>query len=183
MVSSTISILVAACAIVAAPQTASACSVTKEVFHLDKRIISGPDCSFENGGAYDNVTAKAAMDIGGGKVAQTLVSHEFCGAYEDLLVVDCQTRNVVWIEGQSFPDSVSYGGPAETKVAALLRPHGPIRLNEKTTVEGLIEVSSANKLNYVAGLDALFHKVKRKNRYDPFCGCKLFYPDLAEVTQ
>ncbi|MGL4236976.1 hypothetical protein [Tabrizicola sp.] len=159
------------------PTLGFACEPAPPVETRDDRLVTGPDCSFRNGGTDDKASAAGAIDIGGSIVGQKYSYLDACSQREELLVVDCTRVEAILINGLEVEPAVPSG--YASSIAPLQKPKGPIGLTPKTTIAELARVSEANDFTYTLNVLGLAQKESRRNRYDPFCGCKLFYPDGA----
>lgn len=163
-----------------------ACSMDKPEFWRDKPIKINSDGSFEEAGDdfYASLSGKAPVDIGGGKIGQRIVVGGFCSYGERLLVVDCISLEAIVIYGRDDPDDPGIGGgmPPD-KLAMVYPPHGKIRLTKSVTIAELAAISKAEGYHYDADPRKTFASVKKKNRYNPFTGCKVLYPDSPGATQ
>jgi hypothetical protein len=144
----------------------------------DPPISVAPDCSFTEAGQgyYDAYSGAAAKDNGNGLVYQTFSRAGGCpGTTETLVVVDCNSREMIEIRGKEYPAADGFG----YSVGDILAPKGAIRLNARTTIAKLEATSKRRGYDY--GLDLLqrLGELRKRNRPDPYCGCRLFYPDSA----
>lgn len=152
----------------------------KPEFWRDKPIKIFSDGSFDEAGDdfYGTLSGKAPVDIGEGKIGQRIIVGDFCSYGERLLVVDCISLQAIVIYGREDPDDPGFdGGMPPDKLAMLYSPHGKIRLTKSVTIEELAAISNAEGYKYDADPPKTFASVKKKNRYNPFNGCKIFYPD------
>jgi hypothetical protein len=122
------------------------------------------------------LSGAAVIDIGGGKTGQKLSTNLYCGTAENLMFVDCERAEVIVLEG-AYTDSS--GGVSNTSIAPIQQPQGPIGLRASTTVADLAAVAAGADIGYTLNIFAELAREKPRNRFDPFCGCKLFYPDSA----
>jgi hypothetical protein len=155
-------------------------------FWRDKPIEISSDGSFREAGDtfYGTISGKAPVDIGEGKVGQRIVDGGFCTFVERLLVVDCFSLETIVIYGRRDPDDPGIGGGMPTyELAMLYPPHGKIRLTKSVTIAELAAISKAEGYHYDADPRKTFASVKKKNRYNPFTGCKVLYPDSPGATQ
>ena len=148
----------------------------------DKPISIASDGSFKDAGddVYVSLTGNAVLDIGGGKIGQRLLAASGCSHAERLLVVDCDTAEMIVISGRADPGlPVDLGAQPSTTVSMLYPPHGNVRLTRRTTIDGLVTLSKAQGYAFETDLGSAFGGGKKKNLYNPFHGCGLFYPDSA----
>jgi hypothetical protein len=162
-----------------APSLAAACVIDETPSDWrDPPISVLPDCAFSEGGqAYMAFfDGSAAKDMGNGLIYQTYSQASQCpGTSETLVVVDCNTREMVEILGEEYPAADGFGH----SVKGILAPNGAIRLNRRTTIAKLM--ATAERKGYEHWQDVLGRRdwLKARNRPDPYCGCRLFYPDSA----
>jgi hypothetical protein len=154
----------------------------------DTRISVKPDCSFqdtfvERYGASADFTVNSrsggpARDIGNGRIGQKIVPSEMCGPSEALLFLDCTTGETIAIRGVPSPlyEDSSLAG---SFIEFIQAPYGPIRLNAQSTVAELKETAKANDLDVIEDAPDLLAGTRKRDRYDAYCGCKLYYPDSA----
>jgi hypothetical protein len=166
----------AAAAIACLPALAAACAgpVAPDGWK-DARVSVGPDCSYSGAGSeygFDILAGKA-VDIGGGRIGQRVTEEGACSSNQYLLVVDCNDGGMIGIGGVPYGNELSGG----LSVKLLQAPHGAIRLTATTTVADLVAVARANGYSYWQDVPERIAKMKRRNRPDPACGCRLFYPD------
>ena len=148
----------------------------------DAPVKVGADCSFAQAGEthYGYLSGNAPLDVGNGRIGQRwLHDNGPCASGESLVVADCNTMEIVRISGQLDPKNpiVMSGGGEMTSVDHLYPPMGKIRLTTSTTVGDLIVTAEREDYDYVTNVMGYLAKLKPRNRFDPFCGCKLFYPD------
>ena len=142
----------------------------------DAKLTTLPDCGFSDGGADDTSSGAPVVDIGGGRIGQKLSTDLYCGMTERLMFVDCERAEVIVLEGGYIDHS---GGVPNSSIALIQRPQGPIRLRSSTTVAELAVVADGADIAYTLNIFAELNRERPRNRFDPFCGCKLFYPDSA----
>jgi hypothetical protein len=153
---------------------------------FDQAIKIAKDGSFTKAedNFYSSYQGMAVLDLGSGKFGQRLRHGDFCSYFERLLVVDCEATQLIVIDGRVNPKKPDdFGGGPSSVVKMLYPPNGKVRLNEKTTIAGLVALSKAEGYDYQTDVQAAFGGGKKKNRYNPFNGCKLFYPDSAGAKQ
>lgn len=169
---------------------ASAClPPDKPAFWRDKPISVGDDCSFDNaeGDYYFSVNGRAVKDLGGGRVGQRLLSSDFCGSAEWLLVVDCSSQESILIAGGVDPeDPGDFGGGPSTTVDMLYPPRGKVRLTKSTTIKSLEALADREGYDHSRTFDEWMKwngGGKKKNAYNQFCGCALFYPGTPGASK
>jgi hypothetical protein len=169
------------------------------VDHTNNRIEIKKDGAFENGNfsgklpfafdpfldnAADTVSGNAVVDRGNGRVAQRLFFSSYgCSGDEALLVVDCVARETILLAGAMPPsDRPQIAGYSWTEIVWIQAPHGPINITPNTTLGSLRKTAERHNIGYVLNAEEILGNVKKRDRYDVFYGCKLFYPELAEAS-
>ena len=149
------------------------------------------DCSFVNGGTFDNyeiVRGLPAEDIGNGRIFQILETVRTCGRQETLLFAECNTREAVLVNGAAkggkqstdgfvFPMPVA--GAYEATVDAILAPNGHVRVGPQATVASVTSDAEREGVVIHRDLNVFLSNMRPRNRFDPLCGCKIYYPDSA----
>ena len=141
----------------------------------DPRIEIRSDCSFVDNGPGGNIEGFPVRDRGNMRIGQRIATAYFCGRYEELLFVDCSAKELVVLQGKPNPTDLG----AYNIVDQIQKPKGPIEITGSSTVSGLINTAEGSGIGYYTDLVARLNRDKRKNRFDPYCGCKLFYPGSA----
>jgi hypothetical protein len=155
-----------------------ACTMSMPPIWLDMPILIMQDGSFKWAGEelWDSKEGSAPFDVGNGKVGQKLYRGDGnCNQMEFLLVVDCISVEHIVIEG--LDDQKGLISPYSTSVDLLYPPKGKIRLTESVTISDLAEVSGDEGYTFTTDLQSALETKKKRNRYNPFNGCKIFYPD------
>ena len=161
---------------------ASACDLRRQpLVWFDKPIGVAADGSFKLAGETfgQEEVGRPVVDIGNEKIGQRLIAYVGCGEFQRLLVADCAKGDLVVIKGLPVPEiplNDSGGGPIYT-IDLLYPPAGKIRLSKSVTVAGLVSVAKRAGYEYEIDAAKAFAKMKKKNRYNPYSGCKLFYPE------
>ena len=165
------------------PLIASACSFdfVSSLFP-DKRIVIQADGSFDDA-AVDDVNlvflGKPIVDLGNDRVGQRIVEGGGCAARETLLVVNCKTLEMIKVFGiYDNSKTVEIAGFDDLPIDPILYPQGPIRLS-KMDVPEIASVAQRSGFEFTLDVDGDIQKMKKRNRYNPLFGCKLFYPDSA----
>jgi hypothetical protein len=164
------------------PSVTTACELAEQpAGWRDEPIRVGADCSYENAGHtfYNDVTGSAAVKVGNGLIAYEVTQLSNCGYSEHLVVVDCNSGEMIGIEGKAWENG-TFGG---TRASLLYPPKGAVRLNAKTTIDGLVTLAERKGYTYWLDVEARLAALKKKNRPNPNCGCKLFYPDSAGAQE
>ena len=149
---------------------------------IDKKIRVAADCSFSEAGDHyeNNLTGNKAINIGGGRIGQKVESYHACRTDERLIFVDCTTAQGVFVEGIVDPkNALDFGSGPSTSIAMIQRPRGPLRLTASTTVAEVVATAKRAGLSHTTDLAADLSGMKKRNRYNPFCGCAVFYPGSA----
>jgi hypothetical protein len=158
---------------------------------IDRRIKVSSDCSFVNGGTFDNheiVRGLPAEDIGNGRISQIFETVRTCGRQETLLFAECNTREAVLINGAAkggeqtadglvLPMPVA--GAHEATVYAILAPNGEVRIGPQATVTSVTSDAEREGVVIHRDLNLYLSNMRPRNRFDPLCGCKIYYPDSA----
>jgi len=162
----------------------------RQAIQASKPVTTGEDCSFVNGGIYDNFSGGPAISVGDKRFYQVLGTE--AGQVTDALVVDCGQRLVTrvmsgFIKNENYAQG-SCGNEFGDRFA-LLAPKGALTLTEGATLQDFERIAEATGKVQVDGtLLALTKDLQGKNlpkrdRIDFLCGCKLLYPDLPEASQ
>jgi len=146
----------------------------------NQRIKTYPDCSFDGAGRSISAVGhgEPSLDIGSGMISQVVSFGEhFCSVDEYVLVADCSTGKALLILGLPDPMEEEYG--AIHSAGLLLKAAGPFP-DKKGGSLGAV-AAKARRLGTPVTEDAkgFVASLRRKDRFDPFCGCKLSYPDSA----
>ena len=165
------------------PLIATACSFDVDAqVGPDKRILVKVDGSFENAAVDDNnyvFLGKPIVDLGNDRVGQRIVEGGGCAARETLLVVNCKTLEMIKVFGiYDKSQTVEIAGFSDLPIDPILYPQGPIRLS-KMDVPEIASVAQRSGFEFTLDVAGDIQKMKKRNRYNPLFGCKLFYPDSA----
>jgi hypothetical protein len=149
----------------------------------NQRVQVFQDCRFENGLEHDKFQGGAAGDAGRGIIAQGLRFSEG-GPLKQAIVVDCNTKKVAWLGGPITEQGPTTCGWDYIERAPLLKPEGVLDLREGANFEELLSIAKSLNVSVEVAPDTFTPKsqrnsVKLRDRVDPFCGCKIFYPDSA----
>jgi len=153
---------------------------------IDKKVKVLADCSFTQAeNRFDEALLGApAVDIGGGKVGQKVEAWAICTKHERLIVVDCQAGEGMFIEGTVDPkNSGDLGGGPARLISMIQPPHGPIHLTGDSTIPALAAIAKSAGLDYTTNLAKELGQMEKRNRFNPFCGCRIFYPKSAGATK
>jgi hypothetical protein len=172
-----------------------ACSA--EIDRFNNRISVASDGSFKNAnilGEYpfgdvvffdnsvDSVSGNPIQDRGNGKIAQRLFFSSYaCDGHEALLFVDCNTMEGILLAGMPPPDlTVQSAGYSWTEIRWIQPPNGPIAITEDSTVESLQQVAMRHEILFSLDVEGLLGEITKRDRYDPFLGCEIYYPDKVQ---
>jgi hypothetical protein len=167
------------------PSLSLGCEPPDDLFTApDPRIEIRADCSFVNQDPGGSSEGFPVRDRGNMKLGQRIINSSWCGPGEELLFVDCSANELVVLQGKPRTDAYeNIGGGQFTYVEEIQKPKGPIEITGSSTVSGLIKTAERSGIAYYTDLVTRLGRDKRKNRFDPYCGCKLFYPDSEGATQ
>jgi hypothetical protein len=170
-------------AAIASGQPTAACEDTP-LPKTNRSTVTGADCSFSAAGPHDFLSGFPTRDIGNGKVAFRLTDDRTCGPLEELVFVDCNSGQSIAVRGEMDPETVARlkrtGAVllgVDERIKFIQPPFGDIALTGASTVESIREAS--DRSGYVARTDLRewIASFKRRDRFDLFCGCKLYYPE------
>ena len=151
----------------------------------DKPIEVAPDCSFTEADQYpgQTISASHAQDAGNGRLGQVVTTYQACGIYQSLLFVDCTSAEARLIDAPEGNPPVSFGGAANREIKDLYAPRGKLRLMTDSDIPQLVAQARKHGYDHTTDAASRMKDWKKRNRYDPFCGCKLFYPESAGAAQ
>lgn len=97
------------------------------------------------------------------------------GAFQDLLVVDCTTGSAILVGGllNGPDDDVLFSA------RALQPPYGPLALTPATTIPDVAALAAREGWSVVTDVPAFAIRRGPQNAFDPFMGCRIFYPGSA----
>jgi hypothetical protein len=132
---------------------------------------------FDN--SVDTVFGNPIRDRGNGKVAQRVFFSDYaCSGREALLFVDCPAKEAILLAGVLPPaDEPKIAGSTWTEIRWIQAPEGPVNITGDTTVKELQDAAQRHGIEFSLDVEALFGEVERRDRYDVFLGCKIYYPD------
>ena len=178
-------------AIFAATSSASACSgywVLATRAELRQPLSVNPDGSFstvyanklvrDEQGGYRAVSLQggAIRNLKNGRIGQKISSsHEGCSGVEELLFVDCNALEGILLTG-TRPE-VQISGGNFVSIAEIQYPKGPIAFTKDTTVAKVEAIAQKHDIYYTRALYEHYDKMPEHKRYNPYQGCKIFYPD------
>lgn len=123
----------------------------------------------------ENIEGGPIQDLGNGRIGQKITSGDGCDVYEKLLFVDCNAMEGILMSGQSVELWVS-GGTYQS-IAEIQYPKGPIGFTKDTTVAKVEAIAKKHDIHVTRELYAHYSYMAEKKRYNPYQGCKIFYPD------
>jgi hypothetical protein len=150
-------------------------------------IEVGADCSFKDRGTArfmpnqyisHGIEGSPARDRGNARIGQRVVDLGGCREVEHLLFVDCNSGEAILLEGVDDPTTdIEIAGLTSGLIKFIQPPYGPILIKSDTTVDGLVLAAKEYGLRYDTDVIAFFAAVRKRDRFDYTCGCKLYYPD------
>ena len=170
----------AATAFLAGTQGAVACEAGSQGL-FGSPLKQEANCSFDGAGKgrWEVGHGGPAIDIGGAKVGQRYsFGGSGCSVEQSLVVIDCGSKKSAMFDGQEDPDGRIAGGYF-TSIKQIQPPHGPIALTPDVDISALVTVARKNGIGVEQDLEGFVKKLGVFNRIDPYCGCKIFYPDSA----
>lgn len=163
-----------------------ACSIPRETVIqkvernlANMRVKYASDCSYVNGGVHDDYFGAAAKDGGKGRVLQFTFRRDDYAKSDMLIsvsVADCTEQSFVVLDGV-LTEAGSSCGP-EYALKNDILPNGPIDLSAGQDMDGFeahLEKHNASYSRYNGS--ELEEAWMRRDRLNPYCGCKIFYPD------
>ncbi|MFN0116358.1 MAG: hypothetical protein ACKVPY_16930 [Paracoccaceae bacterium] len=159
---------------IALPSCVNACSMVGPTFMervLNKRVKQKTDCSFVNGGVFDDETGEAAIDLGNGRIAQNLIG-------DRVLLAECNTGKTAILLGKQTEETTC---GLVHELSPYLFPKGRLKLDSGGSLDDFIEKTRADGFDIVRG--PLSTTGPKRDHVDEMCGCKLFYPDSVGATQ
>lgn len=152
-----------------------------------KPVRVGENCAFDRGGPYDggDITGNAIQAFGAQLTVQVITNHYACNPGDALLVVDCADARLILISSVPHPRDAEYVVTAPpTPLKNIMRPRGEIRLTRKTSLDRLERTARRMKYPYTKDPSGTyFAGIETSKGFDPFCGCKLYYPGSAGASQ
>jgi hypothetical protein len=167
-----------------APGLVAACEIaTYEDGYVVPPATFGADCSFNVPGAvtyYTDTFGTAAVNIGGGRIGQRVSKGFGCGSDEEVWIVDCNSGEMIGINGPQAPDDMNLSRRAD-----LLYPShgGALRLSPETTVADITAIAQGAGYTTWTDFTERLGQISGQTPPDPACGCRIFYPDSALATQ
>jgi hypothetical protein len=136
------------------------------------------DCSFEHAGDKTFwVNGRAAMDLGRGRVGQEI----FPGILgQEFVVADCNTSEVIAITPPDIPGTETSCG-FDTDLSVLTPPKA--KYENRSVMSDIVSDARARGLKVNLAIEAINDRFKKRDQFNLFCGCKIFYPDSIGATQ
>jgi hypothetical protein len=164
-------------------QSAMACSMSNRLIDINWRIAYANDGSFKNGGEYDEVNGKAVFDLQGGRFGQVIGRSGPCQYFESLLLADCNAVKITVVD--YFP-----GIPRDEPVILqggftvddLLPPNGLLANVSDKTIPEMRRYLIQNGAGDANGILNANTEEKPRDRFNPFQGCKVLYPESPGAT-
>lgn len=154
------------------------------IFAYDIRMDNGRRIKLENGKyLVVSYVGQAVVDVGGGRVGQVVsgLPDAFCPNDERLLFIDCTTSEAILLDGRSrkIPESMErlLMGAGPPTVRQIQPPYGPIGLTKDITVGEVAAIATKHEIGFTRDLEVMSANVIKRMRYNPYQGCKIFYPD------
>jgi hypothetical protein len=123
---------------------------------------------------YSSFSGRPVRDIGGGRVGQVFQYSACEPAAQWLLFVDCTTGSAIMVAGIGGPVAEAEGLYMST--TALQAPNGPLALTPATTVAEVAAVAAREGLQVETDVPAYAAARGPQNAFNPFYGCRIFYP-------
>lgn len=151
----------------------------------DTPISVAPDCSFTGADEFpgQSIVASHAQNIGNGLVGQVVTVYVACATVQSLLVAGCTEGEALLIDAPVGNPPISFGGPLNREMKDLYPPRGKLRLYKDGSLAQLQQQAKKYGYDHTTDLDGRMKDWKKKNRYNPFCGCALFYPQSAGAAK
>ncbi|MFK7751996.1 MAG: hypothetical protein AB8B51_05560 [Sedimentitalea sp.] len=149
-------------------------------------IAYGHQCAFVLAGDRDDGFGQAARDLGNRRVAQVVYLSAGCSTYSGLLVSNCKSRDLTWVQSKPAAKQSVVGSPVTSQIEDWLMD------SEGQWIPAIAEgreamVSKVNELGLTVidgnGFENVVFDAFGDDGMLPFCGCKLFYPDSAGAKQ
>jgi hypothetical protein len=168
--------VVLAASLLLAPVAASACTPPPPGTP-DLPVTLYSDGSFthaETPEDFSSFSGRPVRDIGGGRVGQVL-QYSACDTAQWLLFVDCTTGSAIMVAGIYDEEEAARGIPMST-TALQATQGGPLGLTAATTVADIQALALRERLTVET--DVLGYAAERgpQNAFNPFYGCRIFYP-------
>lgn len=170
-------------ALMLSAQGAMACSLAEVPNWRDRPVEVASDGSFDHADAdpYIQLFGGKIVDLGEQKVAQRISQSGSCDSlYERLLFADCRTSEVVFVDGLEEPPGASFG--PYFLIESVQVPIGAIDVRKVSSVAELVSIAHENNYTVSLNVERSVAQMKRRNRYDPFNGCKIYYPESHGAT-
>jgi hypothetical protein len=143
----------------------------------DLPITLYSDGSFVNAETNKDMSSfegRPARDIGGGRVGQVFQYRACEPSAQWLLFVDCTTGSAVMVAGITGP--IAEEDRVYMSTRALQAPYGPLALTPSTTVAEVASVAAREGWTVRTDVPAYAAERGPQNAFNPFFGCRIFYP-------
>lgn len=144
----------------------------------DRPIAVASDGSFRDASDDDgwtDISGRAVRDIGGGRVGQVIETWS-CETFQRLLVVDCASGEAILVDGLAGVAVPEDGFGVQASTRALQPPYGPLALGPSVTVPQIAALAAREGWSARTDVAAAARELGSRNAWDPFLGCRLFYP-------
>jgi hypothetical protein len=156
-----------------APVGALACSPAFPIKNLRTSVAA--DCSFQNAGDIDNfINGNAAVDLGRGRIGQEIFPGSLA---RELMVADCTTSEVIAITPPDIPGTETSCG-FDTDLSVITPPKA--NYSNRSAMSDIVADARARGLRVNLAIQYINDRFRKRDQFDLFCGCKLFYPDSVE---
>lgn len=144
------------------------------------------DGAFGDAGSEDQLSGKPVMDLGQGRVLQVVKLGAVCSSLEEVLLADCLASDVVVLQpkivtGAEGGQPVALSGSYDA--ASLVPPSGLLAQVQDKTIREMAAFAVRKGAYVDEDLLASNMTEKRRDRFDPFKGCKIFYPGSPGAEQ
>jgi hypothetical protein len=170
---------------------AEACMGVTQDMH-DAPMSNGSSCSFDNGGSED-LRGNEARDLGNSLIMQQVSQFGSCGTkHMNFVVADCEARGAAVLYysqvSATSPSTNESGGQLWNAEVRLGSPGHPTNFPASKSLRDFILDGRAMGYQAFQFEGILPRGIRYGDQYphvqvsdwfDPYCGCKLFYPDSA----
>ena len=168
-----------------APTLANGCTIRPSLFDVNQRVFYTPKGAFTGAGKRDDVPGDRFVDMGSGLVRQTITVQGTClSDIESVMFVDCITAQIAFVQAPNEDDLAE--GEAlegESPLEKMLPPDGLLTEPFKRGFSEIKVFAAEHALLAPPWLLDLNANEEKKDRFDPFYGCKIYYPDMPGATQ
>jgi len=173
-----------ATALTAAPAALWACTpIDPNRTIFDNPVVIAADGSFDGASEDESVSflrGNPVRDIGGGRTGQIIETNGgSCGLFQSLLFVDCTRGEAIMVNGIMPVTQPEDGMDVLESTRALQPPDGPLALTPATSVAEIAALARRQVWRFEGDVPGMIARMSPQNRYDPFIGCKIYYPGSA----